>query len=100
MLSSNKLEEPVFQLLAGTFHQDIDSPEEALEELLKEESKEYLEFAIAFLTNFIESEFSDNEKNEYIQSCADGVYFPTLGLEPLQWLYQVIEQIKESVKTK
>ncbi|WP_249595686.1 contact-dependent growth inhibition system immunity protein [Peribacillus frigoritolerans] len=100
MLSSNKLEEPVFQFLAGTFHQDIESPEEALEELLTEESKEYLESAIVFLTDFIGSEYSDIEKNGYIQSCADGVYFPALGLEPLQWLYQVIEQIKEAVKTK
>lgn len=100
MLSSNKLEEPVFQFLAGTFHQDIDSPEEALQELLTEESKEYLEFAIIFLTDFIGSEYSDIEKNEYIQSCADGVYFPATGLEPLQWLYQVIEQIREVVKTK
>lgn len=101
MLSSNKLEEPVFQFLAGTFHQDIESPEEALEELLTEESKEYLESAIVFLTDFIGSEYSDIEKNEYIPSCADdGVYFPAIGLEPLQWLNQVIEQIKEAVKTK
>ncbi len=28
------------------------------------------------------------------------VYFPALGLEPLQWLYEVVEQIKEAVKTK
>jgi len=88
VLSSNKLEEPVFQFLAGTFHQDNNSPEEAIEELLTKESKKYLEFAIAYL------------KNEYIQSCADGVYFPALSIEPLQWLYQVIEQIKEAVKTK
>ncbi|MGE7184032.1 contact-dependent growth inhibition system immunity protein [Peribacillus sp. NPDC006672] len=99
MLSSNKLEEPVFQFLAATFHQDIESPEEALEELLTEESKEYLESAIVFLTDFIVSEYSDIEKNEYIKFCADGVYFPSLGIEPTQWLYQVIEHIKEAVKT-
>lgn len=99
-MTSNKLEEPVFQFLAGTFHQDIDSPEEAIEELVTEESKEYLEFTIVFLTDFIGSEYSDIEKNEYIQACTDGVYFPALGLEPLQWLYQVIEQLIEAVKTK
>lgn len=49
MLSPKKLEEPVFQFLAGTFHQDIDSPEEALQELITEESKEYLESAVIFL---------------------------------------------------
>ncbi|MFJ7829373.1 contact-dependent growth inhibition system immunity protein [Peribacillus sp. NPDC046944] len=101
MLSSNKLEEPVFQFLAGTFHQDIDSPEVALQELLTEESIEYLKSAIVFLTDFIRSsKYSDIQKNEYIQTCADGVYFPALGLQPLQWLYQVIEQIEEAVKEK
>lgn len=100
MLPYNKLEEPVFQFLAGTFHQDIDSPEEALQEVLTEESKEYLKYSIAFLTDLIASEYSDVEKNEYIQSSADGVYFPATGLEPLQWLYQVIEQIRETVKTR
>lgn len=100
MLSSNKIEEPVFHFLSGTFHQDNNSPEEALEELLTDETKEYLESAIAFLTDFIQSEYSDTEKNDYIQSCADGVYFPAVGLEPLQWLHEIIEQIKEALKTK
>ncbi|BBW97132.1 contact-dependent growth inhibition system immunity protein [Geobacillus icigianus] len=100
MLIKNNPGDPVFQFLAGTFHQDIDSPEEALQELLTEESKEYLESAIAFLTNFIHSEYSDDEKNEYIQLCADGVYFPALGVTPIQWLKSVVEQLREAVKTK
>ncbi|MDR6999662.1 contact-dependent growth inhibition system immunity protein [Neobacillus niacini] len=100
MLFTNKLEEPVFQFLAGTFHQDIESPEEAFHELLSVESKEYLENAIVFLTDFVRSEYSDNDKNEYIQYCADGVYFPDLGVEPLEWLNNIIEEIKEVIKTK
>ncbi|MEW9675251.1 hypothetical protein ABRT01_03540 [Lentibacillus sp. L22] len=84
MLLPNKQEEPVFQFLAGTFHQDIESPEQALEELLVDETKEYLEYAIVFLSDFINSNYSNFEKNEYIQCCADGIYFPDLGLEPLQ----------------
>lgn len=100
MLSTNKLEDPVFQFLAGTFHQDIDSPEEALQSLLTEESKEYLKNSVVFLTDFIRSDLSDLEKNEYIKSSADGVYFPDLGIEPIQWLKQVIEQIKETLSTK
>ncbi|WP_375781764.1 contact-dependent growth inhibition system immunity protein [Parageobacillus toebii] len=100
LLVKNNPEDPVFQFLAGTFHQDIDSPEEALQELLTEESKEYLESAIVFLTEFINSEYSDDEKNEYIQHCADGVYFPALGLTPIQWLKSVVEQIREVVKAK
>ncbi len=62
MLTTNKQEDPVFQFLAGTFHQDIESPDDALQELLTEESKEYLEYAIVLLTNFVGSENSDTEK--------------------------------------
>ncbi|HLR63258.1 MAG TPA: contact-dependent growth inhibition system immunity protein [Lentibacillus sp.] len=100
MLSSNKQEEPIFQFLAGTFHQDIESPEQALQELLIDESKEYLEHAITFLSDFMKSNHSVSEKNEYIQCCADGIYFPDLGLEPLQWLNQVVQQITETAKSK
>ncbi|TXL66780.1 hypothetical protein FHP05_05215 [Cerasibacillus terrae] len=100
MLTTNKQEDPVFQFLAGTFHQDIESPDDALQELLTEESKEYLEYAIVFLTNFVGSENSDTEKSEFIQSAADGVYFPALHIEPIEWLENVIEQIKKVVKNK
>lgn len=48
LLVKNNPEDLVFQFLAGTFHQDADSPEEALQELLTEESKEYLKSAIVF----------------------------------------------------
>ncbi|MBV5121614.1 hypothetical protein JTE85_07015 [Bacillus halotolerans] len=97
MLFINTQEDPVFQFLAGTFHQDIESPDDALQELLTEESREYLEGAIVFLTDFIESGHSDNEKNDYIQSCADAVYFPAFNLEPIDWLKNVIVQIKKSL---
>jgi hypothetical protein len=51
----------VFQFLAGTFHQDAGLPEEALEELLSGERKEYLKDAVEFLTVFLQSEYLDNE---------------------------------------
>ncbi|MFC0186701.1 contact-dependent growth inhibition system immunity protein [Fictibacillus aquaticus] len=97
MLSSNNQENPVFQFLAGTFHQDIDSPEEALLELLQDESNEYLEEAIVFLTDFINSEYTIVEKNKFIEECAEGIYFPALGLEPLQWLKNVVQEIKQEI---
>ncbi|MFG6671174.1 contact-dependent growth inhibition system immunity protein [Bacillus subtilis] len=97
MLSINKQMTRFLQFLAGTFHQDIETPDDAIQELLTEESKEYLEDAIVFLTDFIESEHSDNnKKNDYIQSCADGVYLPAFNLEPIEWLNTLIVQIKES----
>jgi hypothetical protein len=49
LLVKNNPKDSVFQFLAGTFHQDAGSPKEVLQELLTEESKEYLESAIVFL---------------------------------------------------
>lgn len=95
---SKELEEEVFQFLAGTFHQDIDSPEEALEEFIKEVTQECLKFTVLYLTEFINSDLSDGEKNNYIQSNADGIYFPAFGLEPLQWLDDVIAKIKDAIR--
>lgn len=100
MLRNDNPEDPIFQFLAGSFHQDIESPEEALQELLEEESCEYLKDAFDFLTEFINSEYTDTEKNDYIQSCADGIYFPALGITPIQWLNDVTEEIRKRVQAE
>jgi len=97
VLFAKDSENLVYQFLAGTFHQDTESPEDALLNILVEEDKEYLEDAIVFLKEFINSEHSRAEKNEYIEYCADGVYFPDIQLEPIEWLSNVTEQIKRGV---
>ncbi|WP_353854924.1 contact-dependent growth inhibition system immunity protein [Bacillus sp. Bos-x628] len=99
-MSNINPDNPIFQFLAGSFHQDIDSPEEALQDLLEEESSEYLKDAIDFLTEFINSDYTDAEKNDYIQSCADGIYFPALGISPLQWLNNVTGEIRKKVQSE
>lgn len=48
MLSINKQEDPVFQFLAGTFHQDIESPDDALQELLTEEVRNIWRMLLSF----------------------------------------------------
>ena len=98
MLDRNNPNDPVYQFLAGTFHQDAGMPEEALKELLSGESIEYRKNAIDFLTAFLESNHLESEKNDYIRFCADGVYFPELNMSPIQWLWWIVEQLKESVK--
>lgn len=86
--------ENTFQFLAGNFHQDIESPEDAYEELLREESRAYLKDAVSFLKEFINSELSQKEKNSFIEESADGIYFPALGQEPLEWLQEITLQIE------
>lgn len=99
MLLKKNPEDPVYQFLAATFHQDT-FYEEALQELLEEESTEYLQYAIIFLTDFIKSDYEDKEKNNYIQRCADGINFKSLDITPIEWLQQTLEILKEAIKSK
>lgn len=49
------ISEPVFQFLGGIFHQDIETPEAALDEYLEEIPKEEQENDIAALKEFIKA---------------------------------------------
>ncbi|MBD1381547.1 contact-dependent growth inhibition system immunity protein [Metabacillus arenae] len=85
--------------LGGTFHQDISSPKQALDEFIDEASKECLLFTINYCEEFLNSELTKQEKENIIQNNAE-IYFPAIKLTPLQWLNKLVEQIKEAVKTK
>ncbi|MFL0401611.1 hypothetical protein ACH0BP_07710 [Bacillus nitratireducens] len=92
-------EDPVYQFLAATFHQDT-FYEEAFQELLEEESTEYLQDAVIFLTEFIQSDYSNTEKNESIRVSADGIYFDGLEITPFEWLEQTVDLLKKALKNK
>ncbi|MCY8201010.1 contact-dependent growth inhibition system immunity protein [Bacillus subtilis] len=95
-----KVSDPVFRFLGGHFHQDIESPENALDEYLNEASQKLKERDSIALTEFVNNDYSEEEdKNEFIEEAADGIYFPEDDITPLEWLKQVIEQIKEHLKT-
>ncbi|MEB2631534.1 contact-dependent growth inhibition system immunity protein [Peribacillus frigoritolerans] len=85
--------------LGGTFHQDISSPEQALDEYINEANKECLHFTIRYCDEFLTSNRTKQEKEIYIQTNAE-IYFPAIGLTSLIWLNNVVEQIKEAVKSK
>ncbi|MEC1179501.1 contact-dependent growth inhibition system immunity protein [Metasolibacillus meyeri] len=91
--------EELEDFLGGTFHQDISSPEQALDEFIQEASKKCLLFTIKNCEEFLNSELTKQEKENIIQNNAE-IYFPAIELTPLQWLIQLVEQIKEGVKTK
>lgn len=91
--------EELEDFLSGTFHQDIGSPEQALDEFIKEASKKCLMVTIKRCEEFLNSELTKQEKENIIQNNAE-IYFPAIELTPLQWLIQLVEQIKEGVKTK
>ncbi|PFM62783.1 hypothetical protein COJ48_18085 [Bacillus cereus] len=98
MLRKENMEDhEVFQFLAGTFHQDT-FYEEALKGLLEETHKEYLQNAIVFLSEFIKSNYTSKEKQEYIRYSADGIYFEGLEITPLEWLENIVEILKQTVR--
>ncbi|MGX8232188.1 contact-dependent growth inhibition system immunity protein [Bacillus subtilis] len=86
-----EISDPVFRFLGGHFHQDIESPEEALNEYLNGASQKLKEKDLIALT--------ESDKNEFLEEIADGIYFPEDDITPLEWLKQVTEQIKKHLKT-
>ncbi|MEG7354754.1 contact-dependent growth inhibition system immunity protein [Bacillus inaquosorum] len=94
-----KVSDPVFRFLGGYFHQDIDSPESALDEYLEEIPKEEQETNIVALKDFINSDYTDEEKNDFIDEAADGVDIRSYRVSPLVWLEQVIQKIEKNIET-
>ncbi|APA02261.1 MULTISPECIES: contact-dependent growth inhibition system immunity protein [Bacillus] len=97
-----KVSDPVFRFLGGHFHQGIESPANALDKYLNEASQKLKERDLIALTEFVNSDYSEEDKNEFIEEAADGIYFPEDDPEdditPLEWLKQVTEQIKKHLK--
>ncbi|MFP7330331.1 contact-dependent growth inhibition system immunity protein [Bacillus subtilis] len=91
--------ETVFQFLGGIFHQDIETPESALDEYLEEIPKEEQETDIVALKDFINNDYSDEEKNGFIDETADGVDVLSYGVSPIIWLEQVIQKIEKNIET-
>ncbi|WP_435552236.1 contact-dependent growth inhibition system immunity protein [Bacillus amyloliquefaciens] len=65
----------------GTFHQDMGSPKQALENFITEASKECLVFTIKFCEAFLNSDISEQEKESFIKSNSE-IYFPAIELTP------------------
>lgn len=80
--------------LQAYFHQDIDSPEKALQDLIEEESPEYLSQVVEAASRFLNSSLTKQEKNQLIRSHCD-LYFPELHLTPIAWLESVVQQLKQ-----
>ncbi|MEW6977461.1 MAG: contact-dependent growth inhibition system immunity protein [Bacillota bacterium] len=91
--------EELEDFLGGTFHQDIDSPEEALDEFIHEASKECLLSTIRDCQDFLNSNLTIQEKESFIENNAE-IYFPAISLTPLQWFNKIIEKMEEALKMK
>ncbi|ENQ3106447.1 hypothetical protein SAMN04488168_10496 [Bacillus sp. 491mf] len=91
--------EELGDFLAGTFHQDMESPEEALNEFIMEVTKICIENTKNDILSFLSSNLTDSEKEEFIKYNAY-IYFPALNLTPVEWLKQTLKILKEAIKSK
>lgn len=98
-MTINDINEDFDNFLGGTFHQDIESPEAAVEEYISRVSKEWL-LQISFLIEeFVQSDLPEQEKAAYVEDRTD-IYFPAIGINPIEWLKNVALQFKEAAKEK
>ncbi|MDI6533860.1 contact-dependent growth inhibition system immunity protein (plasmid) [Bacillus mycoides] len=86
--------EELGDFLAGTFHQDIEPPEEALNEFIMEVTKICIENTKNDILSFLNSNLTNSEKEEFITN-KTYIYFPALNLTPIEWLKQTLETLKE-----
>lgn len=61
MLES-EIRDDFINFLRGNFHQDIESVEDAIKEILDDEGREYLIYVTEFITIFLNSDISDENK--------------------------------------
>lgn len=95
MIKSDDYEE-VKNFLAGTFHQDIEEPMEALREYIEAVDSQWLLYLSKEIERFLISELSECCKEEFIQECTC-IYYPAIGLKPIEWLTDVLGEIKKSI---
>lgn len=90
--------EELENFLGGTFHQDINSPEEALNDYINEVGGDWLRKIVQCAEMFMfDNKMSLEEKNKYIISNTD-IYFPAMNLTPFQWFQNIINVMKQSLK--
>ena len=90
--------EEVSDFLDGTFHQDMGTVEKALNEFIEEAHKVCIENTVKYITEFLRSDLSTQEKEKFIEYYTE-IYFPSLKLNPIEWLEQTAETLKQALKS-
>ncbi|EOS8268428.1 hypothetical protein ABTI76_001001 [Bacillus cereus] len=89
--------EELSDFLDGTFHQDMGTVEKALNEFIEEAHKVCIENTVKYITEFLRSDLSTQEKEAFIEYYTE-IYFPSLKLNPIEWLEQTAETLKQALK--
>lgn len=68
-----------------------------MEEFIKETTQFGIIQTIEHCVTFLDSNLTDHEKEKIIQTNTE-IYFPAMGLSPLEWLSEVVVQLKVSTQ--
>lgn len=90
---NNEMLSDFINFLRANFHQDIISTDEAINEILTEESNDYLLYVVEFLTEFICSDFTNEEKVKIIKDNTS-IYYDN-DKEYLIFISKILYMIKE-----
>ncbi|MGG4201873.1 contact-dependent growth inhibition system immunity protein [Peribacillus frigoritolerans] len=83
--------------LTAHFHQDIVSPDEELKEFVNSVSEKRILLIANEIKYFLAENISNEEKGYFIEECCD-LYFPSLGVTPIQWLENVAQKLEKAIQ--
>ena len=92
---TNECIEYISNFLGAVFHQDINSPDEALEETIQENDPETLKQISYCINVFLESNLPVKEKNTIIEN-ETWIDFSSIGQKPIEWLKDVQGRLKNA----
>lgn len=89
------LYQDIWQLTNSYFHEDVNSIEEGISDLIQNTGSKYKDKLVKVITQFIEdSNFSIKEKNEFIENNIS--FF--LNTAPLTWLQNILDEMNKQKK--
>ena len=95
MLES-EMRDDFINFLRGNFHQDIESVEDAINEILDDEGREYLIYATEFITIFLNSDTSHENKINVVRENTS-IYYEDKN-QYLVLIMNILNSIKEKLK--
>lgn len=92
MLYNFEYMEKLKSFLAVNFHQDFESEEEAIKEILQDYSDKSLNKIFESIDWFLKADVPLRDKNKFIEN-ETYVDFEKLGVTPVQWLESLLNKL-------
>ncbi|SFD27815.1 hypothetical protein [Clostridium uliginosum] len=96
MLES-EMRDDFINFLRGNFHQDIESVEDAIEEILDEGERDYLIYVTEFITIFLNSDISDENKINIVSENT-AIYYEDKS-QYIVLIMNILNSIKKKLET-